>query len=66
MEMRLVLARVLERTQLRAAVPKLDAAELRMITLSPKNGVRVVLDDPPSPAGFGAGRDAAERSAAVA
>jgi cytochrome P450 len=44
MEMRLVLRRVLERSRLRAAVDELDRAQLRMITLAPKRGVRVVLE----------------------
>ena len=46
MEMRIVLARVLERARLRAADPELDAVQFRGITLAPKQGVRVVLDAP--------------------
>jgi cytochrome P450 len=44
MEMRIVLSRVLERTTLRPASPQPDQPELRVITLSPKRGVQVVLD----------------------
>jgi cytochrome P450 len=48
MEMRVVLARVLERVGLRlqAASPKLERAHLRTITLGPRRGVRVRLDSP--------------------
>ncbi|HLJ02727.1 MAG TPA: cytochrome P450 [Solirubrobacteraceae bacterium] len=44
MEMRIVLARVLERagTRLRAADPKLERVQLRAITQAPRRGVRVV------------------------
>ncbi len=48
MEMRIVLERVLQRTLLRAAEPKLDDVQFRAITLAPRNGVRVVLPQPPS------------------
>jgi cytochrome P450 len=51
LEMRLVLARVLERTSLRAAEPELDEVMFRGITLAPRNGVRVILDQPVSPGG---------------
>jgi cytochrome P450 family 135 len=51
MEMRIVLERVLARTALRAADPQLDKVQLRAITLAPKNGVRVVQDRRPAPAG---------------
>jgi cytochrome P450 len=44
MEMKVVLRRVLERTRLRAADPKLEEIQFRAITLAPKNGVRVVVD----------------------
>jgi len=50
MEMRLVLARMLERTRLRAAHPRLDAVQLRAITQAPRHGVRVVLVQPPATA----------------
>jgi cytochrome P450 len=43
MEMRIVLARVLERAALRAVDPELDEIAFRGITLAPKRGVRVVL-----------------------
>jgi cytochrome P450 len=49
MEMRIVLERVLARTILRAAEPKLDDVQFRAITLAPRSGVRVVLERPPSP-----------------
>ena len=48
-EMRIVLARILERAQLRAADPKPATAQFRAITLSPKGGVRVLLTAPPAP-----------------
>jgi cytochrome P450 family 135 len=51
MEMRVVLARVLERASLRAANPEPDPVRFSAITLSPRNGVRVVQDRPPAPAG---------------
>jgi len=41
MEMRVVLARVLERASLAAADPELDEVRFSAITLSPRNGVRV-------------------------
>jgi cytochrome P450 len=50
MEMRVVLARVLERATLRAAEPEQDTVQFRAITLSPRNGVRVIQDRPPAPA----------------
>ncbi len=50
MEMRIVLARVLERTALRAASPDLARVQFRAITLAPRDGVRVVQDRPPAPA----------------
>ena len=42
MEMRIVLARVLERSMLRSAETKLDEVQFRAITLAPRHGVRVV------------------------
>jgi cytochrome P450 family 135 len=48
MEMRIVLARVLERTALRAASPDLAKVQFRAITLAPRDGVRVVQDRPPA------------------
>jgi cytochrome P450 len=49
MEMRIVLDRVLERTALRPANPKQAEVQFRGITLSPKDGVRVIQDRPPEP-----------------
>jgi cytochrome P450 len=49
-EMRVVLARVLERAALRAADAELDKVQFRGITLAPRNGVRVVQDRAPAPA----------------
>jgi cytochrome P450 len=51
MEMRIVLRRVLERAQLRAAGPQPEAAVFRGITLAPRHGVQVVLERTPVPAG---------------
>jgi cytochrome P450 family 135 len=51
MEMRIVLARVLERTALRAASPELAKVQFRAITLAPRDGVRVIQDRPPSAGG---------------
>ncbi|HTX46631.1 MAG TPA: cytochrome P450 [Solirubrobacteraceae bacterium] len=48
MEMRIVIARVLERTALAAADPELDEVRFSAITLSPRNGVRVILTRPPA------------------
>jgi cytochrome P450 family 135 len=50
MEMRLVLARILERTALRPADPEQEKVQFRTITLAPRNGVRVLQDRPPAPA----------------
>jgi cytochrome P450 len=50
MEMRTVVARVLERTDLVPADPDRAKAQFRVITLSPKGGVRVRLPAPPRPA----------------
>jgi cytochrome P450 len=47
MEMRTVLARVLERADLSAADPELDGVQFRAITLSPRAGVRVIQKRPP-------------------
>ena len=44
MEMRVVLARVLERAALRAADPEPEEAQFRAITLAPKRGARVILE----------------------
>ncbi len=49
MEMRVVLARVLERAALRAVDPAPAKVQFRAITLSPRDGVRVVQDHPPAP-----------------
>jgi cytochrome P450 len=51
MEMRVVLRRVLERAVLRPADPEVEETVFRGITLAPKNGVRVVMDRAPVPAG---------------
>jgi cytochrome P450 family 135 len=48
MEMRIVTARVLERTALAAADPELDEVRFSAITLSPRNGVRVIQTRPPA------------------
>jgi cytochrome P450 len=50
MEMRIVIARVLERAALRAADPQPEQVQFRAITLSPRNGTRVVMTRAPSPA----------------
>ena len=52
-EMRVVLDRVLERTSLTAADPKTSKVQFRVITLAPKNGVRVMQTRPPIPASSG-------------
>jgi cytochrome P450 len=49
MEMRIVLARVLERAALQAADPELEQVQFRAITLSPRNGTRVVMARAPLP-----------------
>jgi len=48
-EMRIVVARVLERAALRAADPKLAKVQFRGITLAPRDGVRVIQDAAPAP-----------------
>jgi hypothetical protein len=60
--MRVVLARVLERTDLRATQPELAKAQLRAITLSPKGGVPVLQERAP----LGPGRSEACESAVLA
>ncbi len=50
MEMRVVVERVLARARLRAVEPELDEVQFRGITLAPRGGVRVVLEEPPAPA----------------
>jgi cytochrome P450 family 135 len=50
MEMRIVLARVLERAALRPADPEPAQVQFRAITLSPRGGVRVIQDRPPAAA----------------
>jgi hypothetical protein len=42
MEMRVVLRRILERTELEPAAKDPDKVEFRLITLAPREGVRVV------------------------
>jgi cytochrome P450 len=49
MEMRIVLEQVLSRCALLAARTELDQAELRAITLVPRDGVLVFQDRPPRP-----------------
>ena len=49
-EMRVVLARVLERASLFAADTRPAKVQFRVITLAPKSGVRVVQERPPRPA----------------
>jgi cytochrome P450 len=51
MEIKTVLSRVLERTQLQAASPELDRVVFRGITLAPRSGVRVIQTRDPSPPG---------------
>src|SRR5207249_7714329 len=43
-EMRTVIERVIQRTQLRAADSEPDKVQFRAITLAPKHGVRVILE----------------------
>jgi cytochrome P450 len=50
MEMRIVLARVLERAALAPADPQVEKVQFRAITLSPRNGTRVVQESPPASA----------------
>jgi cytochrome P450 len=50
LEMRIVIARVLERTVLRAADPEVAKTQFRAITLSPKGGVKVIQPRAPLPA----------------
>jgi cytochrome P450 len=50
MEMRIVVGRILERTELRPAARRPDRVERRAITLVPRRGVRVIQDRAPSPA----------------
>ncbi|MFZ1994999.1 MAG: cytochrome P450, partial [Solirubrobacteraceae bacterium] len=49
-EMRIVLARVLERAALRPVDPEPAKGQFRAITIAPKGGVRVRQDRPPLPA----------------
>ena len=51
MEMSIVVARVLERTQLSAASAELDEPVFRGVTIAPRNGVEVVQERAPSAAG---------------
>ncbi len=50
MEMRIVLSRILERAVLTAADPEPEKVQFRAITLSPRNGTRVIQQSPPAPA----------------
>jgi cytochrome P450 len=49
-EMRIVLGRVLERAALRPADPEREKVQFRAITLSPRNGTRVIQQSPPASA----------------
>jgi cytochrome P450 len=49
MEMRVVLARVLQRAVLRPASPEPEEVQFRGITLAPRDEVRVILERPPTP-----------------
>ncbi len=49
MEMRIVVARVLERAMLGAADPELEEVQFRAITLAPRNGVQVMQDRAAAP-----------------
>ncbi len=51
MEMRIVVARVLERCGLRAAVAELEEGAFRGVTIAPRNGVQVVQERAPLPGG---------------
>jgi cytochrome P450 len=62
-EMRVVLARVLERTALSAADPEPAKGQFRAITIAPKGGVRVRQDRAPLPAAPSAPAAAADRDA---
>jgi cytochrome P450 len=50
MEMRIVLARVVERAALRPADPAREKVQFRGITLAPRNGTKVIQDGTPAPA----------------
>jgi cytochrome P450 family 135 len=50
MEMRVVLARVLQRAALGPADPEREKTQFRAITLAPRNGTLVVQQGPPAPA----------------
>ncbi len=63
-EMRVVLARVLERADLRPVDPERAKGQFRAITIAPKGGVRVRQDRPPVPAAQA--REAAASSEAAA
>jgi cytochrome P450 family 135 len=54
MEMRVVLRRILERTELRPAAKDPDKVQFRAITLAPRDGVRVFQPRPPKRATKGA------------
>jgi cytochrome P450 len=56
-EMRVILARVLERTALQPVDPKPAKAQFRAITLAPKGGVQVVQERAPLPRGASAQDD---------
>jgi cytochrome P450 len=49
MEMRIVVQRVLARARLRPVDPRLEKVQFRGITLAPRDGVRVVMDQPAAP-----------------
>jgi cytochrome P450 len=50
MEMRVVIARVLERAQLKPASPDLERIQFRAITLAPRRNVQVIQERAPAPA----------------
>ena len=43
-EARLILRRILERAEMHAASPALEKVQIRVITHTPRNGTRVILD----------------------
>jgi cytochrome P450 len=65
MEMRVALARILERTSLRAFARRHERAQFRAITLAPRRGVRAVLEREPLPGARARAKPAPEASAQV-
>jgi cytochrome P450 len=66
MEMRVVVRTVLERAVLRAADREPEKVQFRAITLAPRNGVRVVLDERPAFETSAAGESGQAATASVA